>query len=96
MNVKIKARVAILKSYMTLLGFKDPKVTARIHALGGAPITFRGKEEIELDHLGEASNHHQFSFATEVVITPQGSPQGPEQRPSGEQVSTIGVHRWRS
>lgn len=68
MNVKIKARVAILKSYMTLLGFKDPTVYAYI-THNGTPV--RGKEKIELDRL-EGSSLPWRTMATEVVITIRG------------------------
>lgn len=93
MNVKIKARVAILKHYMTLLGFKDPTITARIAPVfGGAAYTFKGKEEIELERLEQAARQYPGSFNTEVVITIRGHHTGTQQRALSEPGVPSGVH----
>lgn len=55
MNAKIKARVAILKTYMTLLGFDNPYVSARITPMyGGIAYLYKGKVDIELELLEAA------------------------------------------
>lgn len=72
MNVKIKARVEILKSYMALMGFKDVQVYARIYTISGAPLNLRGKEEIGLEHLEEAARLYPGRIPATASINIKG------------------------
>lgn len=74
-NVKIKARIAILTQYMTMLGFKDISINGRLVTQGAAPVFYRGTDEIPLERVDELKGAHAFGaprFFTKLRITVKG------------------------
>lgn len=71
MNVKLKARIAILKSYMTLMGFKNITVHAIVRN-HGKDVTYQGKKQIDLSNLAAALKTIELGVGTDVFICFRG------------------------
>lgn len=79
MNVKIKARIAILTQYMTLLGFKNVSIKARLEGHTGGPVGYTGKDDLQLDRLDELRGTLKASLCSVLVITLKGYHTGLDQ-----------------
>lgn len=71
MNVKLKARIAVLKSYMTLMGFKNITVHAHVRN-HGKDVTYQGKKQIDLSNLAAALKTIELGVGTDVFICFRG------------------------